>query len=318
MLRFSASPSFPLAPVQLSVVCSFLPFESVCVLAGVSRSLRDFANTLLDDRGFQFRLARSRAGFSEHVRGHIWMRVSGAGALAASMGQKASATAVDNFYGHLVRLTQGYRQLLIKQNAAGSLRSPPPLADSSAASSSSPSPPAVDLSELTEESRAGLDTILKDVPRTMVPSNAASSSLISNLGVADDGRSSDGASSSSAQRQQRLVNQSREEALISLGNILSAYSLHDTELSYCQGMNFVASYLLQKLPEEPAYWLFYKVMQDSSWCLRNFYLDDLKGLLLCKYQFQFLFQLYLPELHRHFTTQDIHSDIFTEWSVTAG
>ena len=47
-------------------------------------------------------------------------------------------------------------------------------------------------------------------------------------------------------------------------------------------MNFVASFLLQKLPEQEAYWIFYKVMQDEAWAIRNFYMNDLHGLLVCK------------------------------------
>ena len=78
----------------------------------------------------------------------------------------------------------------------------------------------------------------------------------------------------------------------------------------------VAAHLLSKLPEQDSYWLFYLVMQDKSWNLRDFYLGDLKGLLLCKYQFEFLFGLYLPALHAHFKAQEIHSDIFTEWFMT--
>ena len=40
-------------------------------------------------------------------------------------------------------------------------------------------------------------------------------------------------------------------------------------------------------------------------------------LLLCKYQFDFLFRLYLPDLHAHFEREGIHSDILTEWFMTS-
>lgn len=42
----------------------------------------------------------------------------------------------------------------------------------------------------------------------------------------------------------------------SLFKILKAYSLVDLEVSYCQGMAFVAGLLLMYLPEEPAFRLF--------------------------------------------------------------
>jgi hypothetical protein len=37
---------------------------------------------------------------------------------------------------------------------------------------------------------------------------------------------------------------------------------------------------------------------------------------VCKYQFQRLFELYLPTLAAHFRAQEVHSDLFTEWQMT--
>lgn len=39
----------------------------------------------------------------------------------------------------------------------------------------------------------------------------------------------------------------------SLFRVLKAYSLHDLEVGYCQGMAFVAGILLMYLPQEPAF-----------------------------------------------------------------
>ena len=244
----TASPSFPLTPALLSHVASFLPFESMCVMCSVSRPLRDFSSAMLSDRGFVFRLARSRAGFSEQFRGRIWMRITGAGALANSMGRRASSSAKDNFYEHLVKLAQAYKAQMAVEHAAHNRSPLPPgevaSAHVSAASSSSAVVSSIDLSEISEEARSSLDTILKDVPRTLVPSNAASHSLISNLGNpgADEPQSlSPGATAalSPASRQHHLdalfLQSSRQRLLDSLSNLLSAYSLHDTELGYCQG-----------------------------------------------------------------------------------
>jgi hypothetical protein len=299
----TSSRSFPLPPVLLARVSTFLPVESVAALAGVSRSWRDFSNTLLANRGFLFEQASSRAGFAEEYRGAIWMRISGAGALAASMSQRASKSAQQNFYEHLVAQTRGYRALLIHQNGLGNRAAPPSegtsAAAASASSSSSPLSPTaaaiaanVDLEDLSEEARMALDTILKDVPRTLVPANAASRSLISNsiahtFPEGDQASSPAAAASAVAAGAVSPAARAREELIEKLGNVLSCYCLHDTELGYCQGMNFVAAYLLQHLSEQDSYWLYYKVMQDSAWNLRRFYMNDLHGqcnrarLLLC-------------------------------------
>jgi hypothetical protein len=289
----TSSRSFPLPPALLARVSTFLPVESVVSLAGVSRSWRDFSNTLLTNRGFLFEQASSRAGFAEEYRGAIWMRISGAGALAASMSQRASKSAQHSFYEYLVAQTRGYRALLIHQNGLGNRAAPPSEGAAAAASvsssSSALSPTAaaiaanVDLEDLSEEARMALDTILKDVPRTLVPANAASRSLISNSiahtlpGGDHQASSSPAAASTVAAGAVSPAARAREELIEKLGNVLSCYCLHDTELGYCQGMNFVAAYLLQHLSEQDSYWLYYKVMQDSAWNLRRFYMNDLHG-----------------------------------------
>lgn len=65
-----------------------------------------------------------------------------------------------------------------------------------------------------------------------------------------------------------------------------------------------------------AYWLLHTVMNDARWELRRFYTSDLRGLLVSKFQFSFLFELYLPELYAHFQEECVHQDLFTEWFMT--
>lgn len=57
-----------------------------------------------------------------------------------------------------------------------------------------------------------------------------------------------------------------------LFNVLKAYSLHDMEVGYCQGMAFVAGILLLYLPEELAFRAFCHLMDENSICLRRLYL----------------------------------------------
>ena len=40
----------------------------------------------------------------------------------------------------------------------------------------------------------------------------------------------------------------------SLRRILSAFALHNPEMGYCQGLNFVAGFLLLIMGEEQAFW----------------------------------------------------------------
>jgi hypothetical protein len=101
-----------------------------------------------------------------------------------------------------------------------------------------------------------------------------------------------------------------------LANLLLAYSVHDNEVGYCQGMNFVAGFILTKLEEEEAYWLFYHLMTSPKFCLRSFFLPDLSGMIMCKFQFTHLFEWFLPDLYAHFAKREMHSDLLTEWFMT--
>ena len=118
--------------------------------------------------------------------------------------------------------------------------------------------------------------------------------------------------------------------------MLNAYSIHDVQVGYCQGMNFLAAFVLTKLnAEEEAYWTWYTVMQSTKYNFRTFFFPgtplahnahasphrlsawpasdsfavsvvrslcptDLQGLLLAKYQFRYLFEGFLPALYSHF------------------
>ena len=62
------------------------------------------------------------------------------------------------------------------------------------------------------------------------------------------------------------------EKRTALFNILKAYSLHDLEVGYCQGMGFVAGILLLYLPDEWAFRMLCQLMSEQHVNLRRFYL----------------------------------------------
>jgi hypothetical protein len=90
-----------------------------------------------------------------------------------------------------------------------------------------------------------------------------------------------------------------EQGQKSLFNVLKAYSLHDLEVGYCQGMAFVAGLLLFFVPEEVAFRLFCKLMDEEGINLRRFYLPGLVGLKIELEKFDILMQTYLPNLKHH-------------------
>lgn len=90
-----------------------------------------------------------------------------------------------------------------------------------------------------------------------------------------------------------------EQGQKALFNLLKAYSLHDLEVGYCQGMAFVAGLLLFYVPEQKAFQIFCRLMDDTGIGLRKMYLPGLVGLKDSLLMFEYLLQMYLPKLKSH-------------------
>eukprot|EP00890_Picochlorum_soloecismus_P001828 jgi/Picsp_1/2646/NSC_00876-R1_gtpase activator nb4s evi5 (contains tbc domain) calmodulin-binding protein pollux (contains ptb and tbc domains) len=108
-----------------------------------------------------------------------------------------------------------------------------------------------------------------------------------------------------------------EQGQKSLFNVLKAYSLHDLEVGYCQGMAFVAGLLLFFVPEEVAFRLFCKLMDEEGINLRRFYLPGLVGLKIELERFDILMQNYLPNLKHHLESQGAVSVLYaSQWFLS--
>ncbi|XP_031431291.1 ecotropic viral integration site 5 protein homolog isoform X6 [Clupea harengus] len=100
-----------------------------------------------------------------------------------------------------------------------------------------------------------------------------------------------------------------------LFNVMKAYSLVDREVGYCQGSAFIVGLLLMQMPEEEAFCVFVKLMQDYR--LRELFKPSMAELGLCMYQFECMIQEHLPELHLHFQAQSFHTSMYaSSWFLT--
>ncbi|KHJ45921.1 TBC domain protein [Trichuris suis] len=70
----------------------------------------------------------------------------------------------------------------------------------------------------------------------------------------------------------------------SLFNVMKAYSLYDREVGYCQGSAFVVGMLLLLMPEEEAFAVLLKLMEDYR--LRELYKPSMSELGLCLFQLE--------------------------------
>ncbi|XP_035252857.1 EVI5-like protein isoform X1 [Anguilla anguilla] len=100
-----------------------------------------------------------------------------------------------------------------------------------------------------------------------------------------------------------------------LFNVMKAYSLVDREVGYCQGSAFIVGLLLMQMPEEEAFCVFVRLMQEYR--LRELYKPSMAELGLCIYQFEYLLQEQLPELNIHFRSQSFHTSMYaSSWFLT--
>ncbi|CAB3384380.1 Hypothetical predicted protein [Cloeon dipterum] len=101
----------------------------------------------------------------------------------------------------------------------------------------------------------------------------------------------------------------------SLFNVMKAYSLYDREVGYCQGSGFIVGLLLMQMPEEEAFAVLVKLMQEYR--MRDMYKPTMAELGLCMYQLENLVQDLIPELHGHFQSQSFHTSMYaSSWFLT--
>lgn len=101
----------------------------------------------------------------------------------------------------------------------------------------------------------------------------------------------------------------------SLYRISKAYSVHDEEIGYVQGLSFLAAALLLHMPEEQAFCVLVKIMYDYQ--LRKLFKHGFQELHLKFYQLERLMQDQLPDLYDHFAEMGLEIHMFaSQWFLT--
>eukprot|EP01006_Ploeotia_vitrea_P025793 TRINITY_DN58686_c0_g1_i1.p1 TRINITY_DN58686_c0_g1~~TRINITY_DN58686_c0_g1_i1.p1 ORF type:complete len:476 (-),score=194.89 TRINITY_DN58686_c0_g1_i1:275-1558(-) len=296
---------FPLDTALAYRVFSFLEYDDVARAAGVCSSWSRFMAHLLQDRSFVRRCAAR--GLSPVYRGAIWRLWA----------QRASNEASDQLNPSLD--SEMHKKDAEAEDVTASLRL-----------TSLPEASRVVYERMAAAENPLAEEIHRDTNRTLMHHDR----------YADD-----------------------TEAIESLERMLRAYAMHDSEVGYCQGMNFIAAFVLMHVPhtraihgrsvphsqqhqqgddgdeeekvssstndsssssatkttrqEATAYWFMFTMMQGTRFNLRLLYTQGLPRLVVCKYQFQRLFEWFLPKLASHFERHNISPELFmTEWFMT--
>ncbi|GAM29042.1 hypothetical protein SAMD00019534_122180 [Acytostelium subglobosum LB1] len=107
----------------------------------------------------------------------------------------------------------------------------------------------------------------------------------------------------------------RDHYSSSLCRVLKAVSLYDKEMGYCQGISFVGSIIITKVPEEETFHILVRLLEGV---MRDFYTIGMRGLKLRLFQLSRLVRDLFPKLHSHLEKIDLDFTIFASpWFMTA-
>ncbi|CAJ2511749.1 Uu.00g073740.m01.CDS01 [Anthostomella pinea] len=100
-----------------------------------------------------------------------------------------------------------------------------------------------------------------------------------------------------------------------LFGVCKAYALFDEGVGYAQGMNFLIMPLLFNMPEEEAFCLLVRLMNQYK--LRDLFIQDMPGLHMHLFQFERLLEDFEPALYCHLHRRSISPHLYaTQWFLT--
>ncbi|KAM7209442.1 Rab-GTPase-TBC domain containing protein [Naviculisporaceae sp. PSN 640] len=100
-----------------------------------------------------------------------------------------------------------------------------------------------------------------------------------------------------------------------LFGVCKAYALFDEAVGYAQGMNFLIMPILFNMPEEEAFCLLVKLMNQYQ--LRDLFIQDMPGLHKHLYQFERLLEDFEPALYCHLHRRGVSPHLYaTQWFLT--
>ncbi|XP_077177442.1 uncharacterized protein LOC143829841 [Paroedura picta] len=96
-----------------------------------------------------------------------------------------------------------------------------------------------------------------------------------------------------------------------LFHVLSAYSVYNTEVSYCQGMSQIAAILLMYLNEEDAFWALAQLLTNQRHAMHGFFIPGFPKLQRFQAHHEAILGKLFPKLKKHMDKEQMSTGIYT-------
>ncbi|XP_055694336.1 USP6 N-terminal-like protein [Lutzomyia longipalpis] len=97
----------------------------------------------------------------------------------------------------------------------------------------------------------------------------------------------------------------------SLFNVLTAYSMYNMEVGYCQGMSGLAGVLLMYMDEEEAFWALSVLLADKKYAMHGLYIEGFPKLTRFLAHHDKIVTKFLPKLKKHFDQFNLDSILYS-------
>ncbi|KAL2102617.1 hypothetical protein ACEWY4_001785 [Coilia grayii] len=96
-----------------------------------------------------------------------------------------------------------------------------------------------------------------------------------------------------------------------LFHVLTAYSIYNTEVGYCQGMSQITALLLIYMNEEDAFWALVKLLSGQKHSMHGFFVPGFPKLMRFQEHHDKILKKMMPKLKQHLDTQEVHTSLYT-------
>ncbi|KAL4613459.1 USP6 N-terminal-like protein [Arapaima gigas] len=96
-----------------------------------------------------------------------------------------------------------------------------------------------------------------------------------------------------------------------LFHVLAAYSVYNTEVSYCQGMSQIAAILLMFMNEEDAFWALSQLLTNQRHTMHGFFIPGFPKLHRFQAHHDQILSKLLPKLKKHLDKEQMSAGIYT-------